>query len=151
MSLVRSIMLSATRTKAWTVGRASSALLYASGAPGKALVQPSQMSPLLSAFPARYSSASAQQQPAPAAPAAQEDKVRLSESCVKRLGQIMVKGEYLRISIEGGGCSGFQYKFSVDNTRNEDDRVFEQDGVGVCVCDACLIYILCARVCVQGV
>ncbi|KAG5285151.1 hypothetical protein AALO_G00000090 [Alosa alosa] len=130
MSLVRGIMLSATRSKAWSVGRASSALLYAAGAPGKALVRPSQMSPLVSTFAAQYSSASAQRQPAQPA---YEDKVRLSESCVKRLGEILVKGEYLRISVEGGGCSGFQYKFSVDNSRNQDDRVFEQDGVGVIV------------------
>ncbi|XP_076151787.1 iron-sulfur cluster assembly 2 homolog, mitochondrial [Alosa pseudoharengus] len=127
MSLVRGIMLSATRSKAWSVGRASSALLYAAGAPGKALVRPSQMSPLVSTFAAQYSSAAAQRQPA------YEDKVRLSESCVKRLAEILVKGEYLRISVEGGGCSGFQYKFSVDNSRNEDDRVFEQDSVGVIV------------------
>ncbi|CAB1335196.1 unnamed protein product [Coregonus sp. 'balchen'] len=45
----------------------------------------------------------------------------------------MDKGEYLRIQVEGGGCSGFQYKYIVDSTRNEDDRVFEQGGVGVIV------------------
>ncbi|XP_077477270.1 iron-sulfur cluster assembly 2 homolog, mitochondrial isoform X2 [Stigmatopora argus] len=51
----------------------------------------------------------------------------------KRLSEIMEKGEYLRIRVEGGGCSGFQYKFLVDANTNEDDRVFEQDGVGVIV------------------
>ena len=40
----------------------------------------------------------------------------------QRMGEIMDKGEYLRITVEGGGCSGFQYKFSVDNIRNDDDR-----------------------------
>ncbi|RVE57188.1 hypothetical protein OJAV_G00213530 [Oryzias javanicus] len=62
-----------------------------------------------------------------------EDKIYLTESCVKRLAEIMAKGEYLRIHVEGGGCSGFQYKFSVDSNKNEDDRVFEQGGVGVIV------------------
>ncbi|XP_004082366.1 iron-sulfur cluster assembly 2 homolog, mitochondrial [Oryzias latipes] len=62
-----------------------------------------------------------------------EDKVYLTESCVKRLAEIMTKGQYLRIHVEGGGCSGFQYKFSVDDNKNEDDRVFEQGGVGVVV------------------
>lgn len=39
---------------------------------------------------------------------------------------------YLRLSINGGGCSGFQYSFSFDETINEDDTVIEQscsDGV----------------------
>ncbi|KAM9777841.1 iron-sulfur cluster assembly 2 homolog, mitochondrial [Neosynchiropus ocellatus] len=62
-----------------------------------------------------------------------DDRVQLTESCVKRLSEIMGKGEYLRIHVEGGGCSGFQYKFSVDDKRNEDDRVFEQGGVGIIV------------------
>lgn len=43
-------------------------------------------------------------------------------SCVQRLGEILEKGEYLRIQVDGGGCSGFQYKFSVVNNRNEEDR-----------------------------
>lgn len=77
------------------------------------------------------SSASTQQKPAVSDPS--EDKVQLTESCVKRLGEITEKGEYLRIHVEGGGCSGFQYKFSVDGNRNEDDRVFEQGGVGIVV------------------
>lgn len=42
--------------------------------------------------------------------------------CMQRLSEIMQKGEYLRIQVEGGGCSGFQYKFSVDTVKNEDDR-----------------------------
>lgn len=45
----------------------------------------------------------------------------------------MDKGQYLRIQVEGGGCSGFQYKFIIDSTRNEEDSVFEQGGVGVIV------------------
>ncbi|XP_028250836.1 iron-sulfur cluster assembly 2 homolog, mitochondrial [Parambassis ranga] len=66
-------------------------------------------------------------------PGLSEDKVHLTDSCVKRLMEIMEKGEYLRIHVEGGGCSGFQYKFSVDKNKNEDDRLFEQKGVGIIV------------------
>ncbi|KAG7238571.1 hypothetical protein INR49_030844 [Caranx melampygus] len=79
----------------------------------------------------RFNSASAQEKPT--ASGSSEDKVHLTDSCVKRLGEIMEKGEYLRIHVEGGGCSGFQYKFSVDSSRNEDDRVFEKGGVGIIV------------------
>ena len=40
---------------------------------------------------------------------------------------------FLRIAVSGGGCSGFQYGLSFDDQRNEDDVVFERDGVGVVV------------------
>ncbi|XP_077094488.1 iron-sulfur cluster assembly 2 homolog, mitochondrial isoform X2 [Siphateles boraxobius] len=61
------------------------------------------------------------------------DDLLLSQSCVKRLAEILDKGQYLRIAVEGGGCSGFQYKFLVDAARNEDDRVFEKNGVGIII------------------
>uniref|UniRef100_A0A3Q3VRY8 Core domain-containing protein n=1 Tax=Mola mola TaxID=94237 RepID=A0A3Q3VRY8_MOLML len=79
----------------------------------------------------RSSSTSAQENPALSG--SSEDRIQLTESCVKRLGEIMEKGEYLRIHVEGGGCSGFQYKFAIVSDRAEDDRVFEQGGVGVIV------------------
>jgi iron-sulfur cluster insertion protein len=39
----------------------------------------------------------------------------------------------LRVFIEGGGCSGFQYGFSFDETRAEDDYVLDRDGVELLV------------------
>jgi iron-sulfur cluster insertion protein len=44
----------------------------------------------------------------------------------------------LRVYISGGGCSGFQYGFSFDDSRNADDHVFERDGVEVVVDDVSL-------------
>ncbi|XP_072545640.1 iron-sulfur cluster assembly 2 homolog, mitochondrial [Salminus brasiliensis] len=127
MSVVRGVMISATKTKAWTVINASSAMVLSASRPVR-VVRPSQIPPLISTM--RYSHSPAQEQQS-ANPL--EDKVNLTESCVKRLTEIMNKGEYLRIQVEGGGCSGFQYKFSVDTVKNDDDRVFEQNGVGVIV------------------
>ena len=47
----------------------------------------------------------------------------LSDSCVERLKKInQDSSQHLRILIEGGGCSGFQYKFDLDSTLNSDDR-----------------------------
>ena len=39
----------------------------------------------------------------------------------------------LRVAVSGGGCSGFQYGFSLDDERHDDDRVFERDGIGVII------------------
>ena len=44
----------------------------------------------------------------------------------------------LRVFVSGGGCSGFQYGFSFDDTRQDGDFVFERDGVQVVVDDTSL-------------
>jgi iron-sulfur cluster assembly accessory protein len=62
--------------------------------------------------------------------------VTISERAARRIGEIL-KGEgdgaMLRISVEGGGCSGFQYKFDVDRAKTEDDLVIERENAVVLV------------------
>ena len=61
--------------------------------------------------------------------------VTISESAARRLNAIL-KGEAgaaLRISVKGGGCSGFQYAFDVERTRAEDDVAVTRDGATVLV------------------
>ncbi|XP_061319569.1 iron-sulfur cluster assembly 2 homolog, mitochondrial isoform X1 [Pezoporus flaviventris] len=72
-------------------------------------------------------------QPGPTESEPSEGQIFLSESCVKRLLEITEGSEFLRLQVEGGGCSGFQYKFSLDTVINPDDRVFEQGGARVVV------------------
>jgi iron-sulfur cluster insertion protein len=63
------------------------------------------------------------------------DAVSISASAARRLNAI-TKGEEgaaLRISIKGGGCSGFSYAFDIDRTRAEDDLVVTRDGATVVV------------------
>ena len=52
--------------------------------------------------------------------------ITVSERAARRIGDIL-KGEpsgtMLRVSVEGGGCSGFQYKFDMDRARAADDLV----------------------------
>ena len=58
--------------------------------------------------------------------------VLLSESAARRIKQILATEpeakSMLRIAVSGGGCSGFQYGFTFDDQRNEDDMVVERDG-----------------------
>ncbi|CAH1118550.1 unnamed protein product [Phaedon cochleariae] len=66
----------------------------------------------------------------------------ISNSCVDRLKKISnTPDDFLRVTVEGGGCSGFQYKFDLDSGVQEDDRVFEKDGVKVVVDSISLDYI----------
>lgn len=51
-----------------------------------------------------------------------EDTLIISDSCVKRLKEISENGGCLRIIVEGGGCSGFQYKFDLDSNIHDDDK-----------------------------
>ena len=59
--------------------------------------------------------------------------VGLSSSAARRLRELITKegnpALMLRLSVSGGGCSGFQYGFSFDQKASEEDRVFERDGV----------------------
>ena len=62
--------------------------------------------------------------------------VTISERAARRIGQILKSegdGAMLRISVEGGGCSGFQYKFDVEHARAEDDLVISRDSAVVLV------------------
>ena len=62
--------------------------------------------------------------------------VTLSESAAKQINAIMAnrtEGLYLRVAVEGGGCSGFQYKFDFADGPETDDIVLERDGAKVLI------------------
>lgn len=64
--------------------------------------------------------------------------LNLSDSCVKKLKEISERESkrYLRISVDGGGCSGFQYQFDLDDKVNADDIVIGDDSNGQVVIDS---------------
>lgn len=61
--------------------------------------------------------------------------VRLSDAAVSRIAMLTAEdsGMMLRVSVTGGGCSGFQYGFTLDDQRNDDDIVFQRDGATLVV------------------
>jgi iron-sulfur cluster assembly accessory protein len=64
------------------------------------------------------------------------EAVTVTERAASRIAQILKgepEGSMLRISVEGGGCSGFQYRFDFTRDRNADDLVIERDGATVLV------------------
>ena len=62
--------------------------------------------------------------------------ITVSERAARRIGEIL-KGEptgtMLRVSVEGGGCSGFQYKFDMERAKTDDDLVISRDGAVVLI------------------
>ena len=62
-----------------------------------------------------------------------QDGINLSDAAVERLAYLKrQEGEddkMFRISVNGGGCSGFTYSFSFDDQLNDDDLTFEKGGV----------------------
>ena len=69
--------------------------------------------------------------------------IALTERAAKRINEIMAgepAGSMLRISVNGGGCSGFSYAFDVDRTRQADDLVVEKDGAKILVDEVSLQY-----------
>lgn len=61
--------------------------------------------------------------------------VSMSASAARRLTRILgaEQGAALRITVKGGGCSGFQYAFDVETERAADDLVVERDGAVILV------------------
>jgi iron-sulfur cluster insertion protein len=66
-----------------------------------------------------------------------QDEIRISASAARRIATLLAEdgapGMMFRVSVSGGGCSGFQYGFSLDDQRNADDRVFRKGEVGVVI------------------
>jgi iron-sulfur cluster insertion protein len=66
-----------------------------------------------------------------------EPQVRLSASAARRIAVLKVQENaptaFLRLAVSGGGCSGFQYGFSFDDTRQPDDLVFASEGIELIV------------------
>ena len=64
------------------------------------------------------------------------ENVSVTERAVSKVAAILSKepaGAMLRVSVEGGGCSGFQYKFDVDRDKADDDLVIAREGAVVLV------------------
>lgn len=70
--------------------------------------------------------------------------INVTDSAAKRLNEIAgadPAAGMLRITVEGGGCSGFQYRFDLVGDRQPDDVVFERAGARVLVDPLSLPYL----------
>jgi iron-sulfur cluster assembly protein len=65
--------------------------------------------------------------------------IRVTERAKEKALELMQKenkstGSFIRVGVEGGGCSGLTYKLEFDSSQRPDDKVFEDKGVKI-VCD----------------
>jgi len=69
--------------------------------------------------------------------------VIVTERAARKINEILGREttpSVLRVSVEGGGCSGFQYKFDIDRAAAADDLVIEREGAIVVVDPVSLQY-----------
>ncbi|MGD9770028.1 MAG: iron-sulfur cluster insertion protein ErpA [Pseudolabrys sp.] len=72
------------------------------------------------------------------------DNVTVTERAARQIGEILRReppGTMLRVSVEGGGCSGFQYKFDMEQSQTSDDLVIRRDGATVLIDNTSLAYL----------
>lgn len=66
-----------------------------------------------------------------------DNSIDITESAVKRLSTLLKdeadKNTKLRIYITGGGCSGFQYGFTFDSSKSDDDLIINKEGVSIVI------------------
>ena len=61
--------------------------------------------------------------------------IEVTESAQNHIKKILVseKSNYFRITVLGGGCAGFQYKFDFSNNPNDDDLIFNYKNADVLI------------------
>jgi iron-sulfur cluster assembly accessory protein len=75
--------------------------------------------------------------------------VTLSDRAARRIVQILkAEGQpvALRLAVTGGGCSGFQYNFALDDAQMDEDLVVEKDGAKVLIDPVSLDFLVGAEI-----
>jgi iron-sulfur cluster assembly protein len=73
--------------------------------------------------------------------------IQVTEKAVEKIAELrQAEGHnnqhHIRVSVEGGGCSGLMYNLSFDSDAKEGDEVFEDKGVKIFVNKKSLLYLL---------
>lgn len=75
-----------------------------------------------------------------------DNYIDITESAIKRLSTLLKdeedKNTKLRIYITGGGCSGFQYGFTFDSNKSDDDLIIEKESVSIIVDPMSMQYLI---------
>ena len=64
-----------------------------------------------------------------------DKNIEITSNAQEHIAQVLKidKVRYFRITVLGGGCAGFQYKFDFDNSKNKDDIIFKTEKIEVLI------------------
>lgn len=78
------------------------------------------------------------------------EPINITESCATKLSELLAEENNpnlkLRVFVNGGGCSGFQYGFTFDEDQNEDDFLVEKSNIKVLVDELSYQYLVGATI-----
>ena len=72
-------------------------------------------------------------------------KIEFTNDAIQQIEKIVLENKpkkYFRITVQGGGCSGFKYNFTFDDTINEDDLLFKKTLIDKSSLDIINVYII---------
>jgi iron-sulfur cluster insertion protein len=78
-----------------------------------------------------------------------ETGVALTVGATRRIAELLAgeePGAVFRVSVEGGGCSGFQYQFAIAPAPEAEDSMIERDGARVAIDPSSIGFLLGARI-----
>jgi iron-sulfur cluster assembly accessory protein len=63
------------------------------------------------------------------------NKIEITSNAQEHIASVLKKdsASYFRITVLGGGCAGFQYKFDFENKRNKDDILIKEEKINVVI------------------
>jgi len=64
------------------------------------------------------------------------------ETAIRMMAEENKPDHFIRVGVEGGGCSGLMYQLTFDNVINEDDKEFEDNGVKVVMDKKSVLYLV---------
>ena len=64
------------------------------------------------------------------------------ETAIRMMAEENKTNHFIRVGVEGGGCSGLMYQLKFDDTINEDDKEFEDNGIKVVMNKKSVLYLV---------
>ena len=64
------------------------------------------------------------------------------ETAIRMMAEENKKNHFIRVGVEGGGCSGLMYQLKFDDQMNEDDKEFEDNGIKVVMDKKSVLYLM---------